>query len=167
MKPGPVNSIRLKYRGPSWLTVSVTAPKHFDWAHFNTIPNKNNALAVNYTVELLSPKEQSLLHDDSRQFNQMYGFVRNLEEDEAALREILASDFRHFSEVGNLCACNVYTCTCACMCVCVCVCVCVYVCAGLPLVSILRRSLGLSATTFRGSLGNFKGSCLILNSNCA
>ena len=127
VKPGPVNSIRLRSRGPSWLTVSVKAPKHFDLAHFNAIPNKSNALAVNYTVELLSPKEQSLLHHDSKQFSKTYGFVRNLEEDEAALRQTLASDFRHFSGVGNLCACNVYACTCAGMYVCVCVCVCVCV----------------------------------------
>ena len=39
--------------------------------------------------------------------------------------------------------------------------------AGLPLVSILRRSLGLPATALRGSLGNFKGSSLIWNSSCA
>ena len=36
----------------------------------------------------------------------------------------------------------------------------------LPLASILR-SLGLPATTFRGSLGSFKGSSLIWNSGCA
>ena len=34
-------------------------------------------------------------------------------------------------------------------------------CSGLPLVSILRRSLGLPATNFRGSPGSFKGSSLI------
>ena len=39
--------------------------------------------------------------------------------------------------------------------------------AGIPLVSILRRSLGLPATALRGSLGNFKGSSLIWNSSCA
>ena len=37
---------------------------------------------------------------------------------------------------------------------------------GLPLASILRRSLGLSATTFRGSLASFKGSSLVWNSSC-
>ena len=39
--------------------------------------------------------------------------------------------------------------------------------AGLPLVSILRRSLGLPATALRGSLGSFKGSSLIRNGSCA
>ena len=39
--------------------------------------------------------------------------------------------------------------------------------AGLPLVSILRRPLGLPATALRGSLGNFKGWSLIWNSGCA
>ena len=34
---------------------------------------------------------------------------------------------------------------------------------GLPLVSISRRSLGLPATTFKGSLSSFKGSSLIWN----
>ena len=37
----------------------------------------------------------------------------------------------------------------------------------LPLASTLRRSLGLPATTFRGSLGSFKGSSLIWNGGCA
>ena len=34
-------------------------------------------------------------------------------------------------------------------------------------ISILRRSLGLPATTFRGSPGSFKGSSLIPNGSCA
>ena len=38
--------------------------------------------------------------------------------------------------------------------------------AGLALASILRRSQGLPATTFRGSLGDFKRSSLIWNSSC-
>ena len=38
---------------------------------------------------------------------------------------------------------------------------------GLPLASISRRSLGLPATTFRGSLSNFKGSSLIWNGSYA
>ena len=37
---------------------------------------------------------------------------------------------------------------------------------GLPLGSILRRSLGLPATTFRGSQVSFKGSGLIRNGSC-
>ena len=39
--------------------------------------------------------------------------------------------------------------------------------SGLPLASILRGSLGLPATTFRVSLGSFKGSSLTWNSSCA
>ena len=39
--------------------------------------------------------------------------------------------------------------------------------SGLPLASILRRSLGLPTTTFRGSPGSFKGSSLIRNGSCA
>ena len=39
--------------------------------------------------------------------------------------------------------------------------------SGLPLASILRKSLGLPATIFRGSLGSFKGSSLIWNGSCA
>ena len=38
---------------------------------------------------------------------------------------------------------------------------------GLPLASILRRSLGLPATTFRRSLGSCNGSSLIQNGSCA
>ena len=38
---------------------------------------------------------------------------------------------------------------------------------GLPLASILKRSLGLPATTFRGSPGSLKGSGLIQNGSCA
>ena len=77
---------------------------------------------------------------------------------------------------------RVCVCVCVCVCVrhelmCVCVCVCAHVCVfvcmyvdayvkdfvcthaygGLPLASILRRSLGLPARTFRGSLASLKG----------
>ena len=98
-----MNSIRPIHNGPSWLSVKVTAPQHFDLAHFDSITNKNNALALEYTVDLLPPEKQSLVHNEGKQFYEMYHFVRNLEDNEAALNQTLVSTFPRSFGVGSGC----------------------------------------------------------------
>ena len=98
-----MNSIRPIHNGPSWLSVKVTAPQYFDLAHFDSITNKNNALALEYTVDLLPPEKQSLFHNEDKQFYEMYHFVRNLEDNEAALNQTLVSTFPRSFGVGSVC----------------------------------------------------------------
>ena len=105
-----MNSIRPIHKGSSWLSVNVTTPQHFDLAHFDSITNKNNALALEYTVDLLPPEKQSLFHNEGKQFHGMYHFVRNLEDNEAALNQTLVSAFPRSFGVGSVyvvCLCHI------------------------------------------------------------
>ncbi|XP_070194229.1 uncharacterized protein [Littorina saxatilis] len=96
IKPGPVDNIQVQHRGSSWLTLRLSPPARFDQCHLKHA-NGDNSLVFNYTVDLVSLKEQSLLQEEGRLFYETYGFVRHLEDDELALSQTVRSAFpRHF-----------------------------------------------------------------------
>ncbi|XP_070182542.1 uncharacterized protein [Littorina saxatilis] len=99
IKPGPVDSIHVQQRGSSWLTLTLSPPTHFDQCHLQHANGPcDNSLVFNYTVDLVSLKEQSLLQEEGRLFYETYGFVRNLEDDELALSQTGNSAFTQHSQ---------------------------------------------------------------------
>ncbi|XP_076440241.1 uncharacterized protein LOC143279862 isoform X2 [Babylonia areolata] len=88
VKPWRVSEIkvRAKRTTSSSLALSVFSPANIDQIHIKKMKD-SNPLRLKYFLSLLSAREQSLLSDAGAHFNRMYGFVRNLEDDEESLRE--------------------------------------------------------------------------------
>ncbi|KAK7099672.1 hypothetical protein V1264_022750 [Littorina saxatilis] len=93
IKPGPVSSILIQKINGSQFSLEVEGPKGFDQCHFREIKTESNKPVYNYTVDLVSLREQSLLQNKGKLFYETYGFVRNLEDDELALSQTDHSAF--------------------------------------------------------------------------
>jgi hypothetical protein len=87
VKPGPVSRVmRLEHNTTSML-VAVYAPHNLDDAHLKSLP-KAYPLLLEYTATFLPEEQQNLRHSERSNFFKEYGFVRNLDDDIAAFREV-------------------------------------------------------------------------------
>ncbi|KAL8586807.1 hypothetical protein ACOMHN_061320 [Nucella lapillus] len=98
VKPRAVGQLQRVGRNESALKVRVSSSRSLDACHYLLMRDHQQPLKVQWTLDLLSAREQSLLLKDSREFYDDYGFVRNLEDDQAAVSRAVAALFPKTSQ---------------------------------------------------------------------
>lgn len=96
VKPKAIGELLRRKRNKSSLTVKVNSILDIDQAHCSLM--KKYPLKLQWTVDLVSAREQTLLFREGQEFFNKTGFVRNLEEDEAALSHTIVASFPKTSE---------------------------------------------------------------------
>ncbi|XP_076462275.1 uncharacterized protein LOC143294722 isoform X2 [Babylonia areolata] len=99
VQPNPFARVEVARRGPSDLHMVVRPSQQFDKAHVDLMNMTKHPLRIQWSVDLVSARDQSLLLPEGMDFYNRYGFVRNLEDDLEALNQVLLGDFPNTSKL--------------------------------------------------------------------